>query len=81
MGLLPSAPHTRHVLVGAGDGPCAILMVGARLDDEQLEYPASELAAKYGAESPEPTAAPAVAYSDWNRAFTPGRLGWPVDKQ
>jgi len=45
-----SAPMTRHVLVGAGDGPCAILMVGARLEDEELEYPASELAAKYGAE-------------------------------
>ncbi len=23
-------PYTRHVFVGAGDGPCAILMVGGR---------------------------------------------------
>ena len=35
---------TEHVFVGAGDGPCAILMIGARSDDEQLLYPVSELA-------------------------------------
>jgi hypothetical protein len=23
-------PWTQHIFVGAGDGPCAILMVGAR---------------------------------------------------
>jgi uncharacterized cupin superfamily protein len=71
---------TRHVLVGAGDGPCAILMVGARLEDEELEYPASELAAKYGAEAPEPTSDGGLAYSDWVNEFTPGKLGWPVDQ-
>jgi uncharacterized cupin superfamily protein len=74
-----SAPMTRHVLVGAGDGPCAILMVGARLENEELEYPASDLAAKYGAEAPEPTSDGKLAYSDWNNEFTPGKLGWPVD--
>src|SRR4051812_9587618 len=26
-------PGTGHVIVGAGDGPCAILMIGARPDD------------------------------------------------
>ena len=39
---------TRHVIVGAGDGPCAILMIGAR-PDEPILYPVSEVAAKYGA--------------------------------
>ena len=39
---------TRHVFVGAGDGPCAILMVGARRG-EKCEYPPSEAAARYGA--------------------------------
>ena len=39
---------TRHVLVGAGAGPCSILMLGAR-PDEPLEYPVSEVAAKHGA--------------------------------
>jgi uncharacterized cupin superfamily protein len=72
------APMTEHVLVGAGDGPCAILMVGTRLGDEEvLRYPASELAAKYGAEAPEPTSDAKLAYSDWSGNFTPGPLGWP----
>ncbi len=39
---------TRHVIVGAGEGPCSILMLGARPDVE-LRYPVSEVAAKYGA--------------------------------
>ena len=30
---------TRHAFVGAGDGPCWILMIGARRPDEQIEYP------------------------------------------
>jgi uncharacterized cupin superfamily protein len=42
-------PHTPHVLIGAGDGPCTILMVGARREDSGLHYPVSEKAARYGA--------------------------------
>ena len=42
-------PGTHHIFVGAGDGPCAILMIGARLASEELHYPVSELAARYGA--------------------------------
>ena len=41
--------ETRHVFVGAGDGPCAILMLGARPEVETLHYPVSEVAARYGA--------------------------------
>ena len=44
-----SPPGTEHIFVGAGEGPCAILMVGARLAEEELHYPVSELAARYGA--------------------------------
>src|SRR3954470_11734786 len=40
---------TRHVLVGAGDGPCAILMIGARRDGTTISYPVSEAAARHGA--------------------------------
>ena len=70
-----------HVFIGAGEGPCAILMVGARRggDDEVgLEYPVNELAARYGASAPETTPDPEVAYSDWDRARTPTRLDWPL---
>jgi hypothetical protein len=51
------------VFVGAGDGPCVILMAGARTDDEQLLYPVSELAAQYGASAEEETPDPKQAYA------------------
>ena len=41
-------PWTEHVLVGAGDGPCAILAVGRR-PDSGVVYPVSELAQRHGA--------------------------------
>jgi uncharacterized cupin superfamily protein len=58
---------TEHVFVGAGDGPCVILMVGARSEDEQLRYPVSELAARYGASSEVETPDPSVAYARFER--------------
>ena len=56
-----SPPWTEHALAGAGDGPCVILMVGARSGPE-VNYPASELAARYGASVAEDT-------SDWRQAY------------
>ena len=56
-------PGTEHVFVGAGAGPCAILMVGARSEDEQLLYPVSELAAQYGASVEQETPDPEQAYA------------------
>jgi uncharacterized cupin superfamily protein len=58
---------TEHVFVGAGDGPCVILMAGARTPDEQLLYPVSELAARYGASAEEETPDPAQAYASYER--------------
>jgi quercetin dioxygenase-like cupin family protein len=43
-----SPPWTEHTVVGSGDTPCVILMVGARVGPE-VRYPVSELAAAYGA--------------------------------
>ena len=40
---------TEHVFVGAGSGPCAILMVGARPRPEELRYPVVDVARKHGA--------------------------------
>jgi uncharacterized cupin superfamily protein len=70
---------TRHVFVGAGDGPCAILMIGARPDVETLRYPASEVAAKYGASAAKDTDDPEEAYADWPGDYVPTRLPWPLD--
>ena len=66
----------RHVFVGAGDGPCAILMLGAR-PDVDLFYPASEVAAKHGASVEKDTGEPDEAYADWPGEYEPLRLPWP----
>jgi uncharacterized cupin superfamily protein len=69
---------TAHIFVGAGDGPCAILMMGAR-PDEPLHYPVSDVAAKHGASVDEETPNPDEAYADWPGDFVPMRLPWPVE--
>jgi uncharacterized cupin superfamily protein len=58
---------TEHVFVGAGAGPSTILMAGARSENEQLFYPASELAARYGAASATDTHDPRQAYAPFQR--------------
>ncbi len=68
---------TDHVFVGAGDGPCAILMVGARGADKGVHYPVNDLAAAFGASVAEATDSPAEAYADWSSEFTETRLDWP----
>jgi uncharacterized cupin superfamily protein len=70
---------THHIIVGAGDGPCAILMIGARPEIETLHYPVSEVAAKYGASAAKDTYDPDEAYADWPGDYQPVRLPWPVD--
>lgn len=57
---------TEHVFVGAGDGPCAVLMIGSRREDS-AHYPVNEVAARHGASVSEPTDDPALAYADWRR--------------
>jgi uncharacterized cupin superfamily protein len=61
-------PWTRHVFVGAGDGPCAILMVGTRPDAEELLYPVSELARKYDAGVEEETTTGREAYASFPKS-------------
>lgn len=68
---------TEHVFVGAGQGPCAILMVGSRRPDATVHYPVNELAARHGASAAEPTSVPDEAYADWSAELTPTRLTWP----
>jgi uncharacterized cupin superfamily protein len=55
-----------HVFVGAGEGPCAVLMIGSRRLEE-AHYPVNEIAAKYDASAAEATDSPAEAYADWRR--------------
>ncbi len=61
--LVHCPPWTDHVFVGAGRGPCVILMVGARSKKEKLRYLRSALAMKYRASSPATTTDPRVSYA------------------
>ena len=56
-----ACPWTEHAFVGAGAGPCVILMVGSR-SGPGGHYPVSELAARYGASVAKET-------SDWRQAY------------
>jgi uncharacterized cupin superfamily protein len=58
-----SPPGTEHVLVGAGDGPCTILMTGARRPGATLLYPVSELARRHDASVSAETTDPREAYA------------------
>jgi len=68
---------TRHIMVGTGDGPCAIVMIGSR-PDVDIKYPVSEVAAKYSASVEKETNEPDDAYADWPGEHEPVRLPWPV---
>jgi uncharacterized cupin superfamily protein len=54
---------TEHIFVGAGDGPSVILMVGARTETKQVQYPVSEVAAHHDASVAEETSDPEQAYA------------------
>jgi uncharacterized cupin superfamily protein len=72
-------PGTPHVLIGAGDGPCAILMVGGRGGEPGLRYPVSEVAARHGVSVDTET----DSFDDaWQQRgmkfeFEPAPLPWP----
>ncbi|MDO9354891.1 MAG: cupin domain-containing protein [Solirubrobacteraceae bacterium] len=71
-------PGVSHTFVGAGDGPCSILMMGARTSDRRTFYPHSELAARHGASSPVDTEDSIEAYADWAAIpFEDATLDWP----
>jgi uncharacterized cupin superfamily protein len=76
--LLYVPPKTAHIVVGAGNGPSAVLMVGTRKDPDEVLYPVSEPAAKYGASVPEETDDQSKAYGDsWaSMRFTKLPFGW-----
>jgi uncharacterized cupin superfamily protein len=55
-------PWTDHVFVGAGDGPCAILAIGAR-DDRGVVYPVADAALRRDAGVRRETTLPREAYA------------------
>lgn len=67
-------PHTEHIFVAGGAGPCVIFMTGARKGwpDKGLLYPRSELALRHGAGVETETTLPAEAYAPFPK-WKPGR--------
>ncbi|HET7429426.1 MAG TPA: cupin domain-containing protein [Gaiellales bacterium] len=61
--LVHCPPFVEHVFVGAGEGPCVFLAVGARNAGEGLVYPVSELALRHQAGVEEEATTGKVAYA------------------
>ena len=74
----PAATH--HVFVGAGSGPCAILMIGARPDDP-IRFPVSHAAQQRGASAATETTSADEAYAEWPGEYLPTHLTWPPAAQ
>ena len=76
-------PGTKHVIVGAGSGPCLVIAVGAREHDGQpdsLGFTVDEVARRHGASVEEDTMDGGAAYSSVPpREPTTYRDGWLPD--
>ena len=70
-------PGTAHIIVGAGEEPCAIFMLGARHAGAPIHYTPDPVAAKYDAAVEEPTDSPREAYAGTGRTSTPVKAPWP----
>jgi uncharacterized cupin superfamily protein len=71
-------PGTAHITIGAGDRPCAILMVGTRDPDDTTNYLADPTALRHGAAVTEPTDSAREAYKD-RPPIRPARSPWPLE--
>jgi uncharacterized cupin superfamily protein len=79
--LVHCPPRTKHVIVGAGSGPCVIVSVGSRAaGDDWGAYPVDVTAAKLGASVEEETTDPSVAYARFPQRQTIAyEEGWLPD--
>jgi uncharacterized cupin superfamily protein len=73
-------PGTKHVIVGAGSGPCVVIAVGSRAHDGQpgsLGFTMDELAKRHGASVDEDTMDGGAAYARVpSRQPSAYREGW-----
>jgi uncharacterized cupin superfamily protein len=68
---------TQHVFVGAGDGPCVIVMAGSRAGGFEVTYSVNEAAAKHGASVAVATSKPDEAYAGFGpEERSAYREGW-----
>lgn len=73
-------PGTAHMIVGAGEGPCVVVAVGARQHRGEagaIHYPVEEAALRHRAGVGEDTPDPKTAYAHLSeRRWSPYREGW-----
>jgi uncharacterized cupin superfamily protein len=81
--LVHCPPHTKHTIVGGGDGPCVIIAIGSRQHIDSPDwggYTADETALRHGAGVEQETNEPKDAYSTvTHRQPTTFREGWLPD--
>jgi len=73
-------PGAAHVLVGAGSGPAAVLMLGARTPGAGIQYPSSEVARRHNAGTDATYETPEEAYGSIPGLTrpTPRPFSWPL---
>jgi uncharacterized cupin superfamily protein len=69
-------PGTAHAFVGAGSGPCVILMTGARTPKRAIVYPSCELARRHGTGVETETSSAAEAYDPFPHWLPRRPKGW-----
>jgi uncharacterized cupin superfamily protein len=76
-------PETKHVIIGAGDGPCVVIAVGSRQFIDSPDwggYPVDETALRHDAGVEKETSNPREAYATvTHRQPTAYREGWLPD--
>lgn len=70
-------PGTAHITVGAGEEPCALLMVGTRSPEARIEYVVEPAAARHGASVERPSTSGREVYAD-RPPIVPARSPWPL---
>jgi uncharacterized cupin superfamily protein len=68
--LVHCPPRAKHTIVGAGDGPCIVLALGARIEsrkDDWGGYPVDETAKRHGVSVAQDTTEPPEAYKGLTR--------------
>ena len=72
-------PQTRHIIVGAGDGPSVVIAVGARAA-QTIRYPVDEAARRHGGGVETETEDPRAAYAHLPpRRWSSYQAGWLPD--
>jgi uncharacterized cupin superfamily protein len=71
-------PGTAHITIGAGDEPCALLMVGTRSPDATIRYLVEPAAAKHGASVETASDSPGEVYAD-EPPIAPTTAPWPLE--